>query len=595
MKNYAFPWLSASMLAAILLPSSLLAQRLDAEKFCDVSGKAKRGYLSDVTVDNKAGKIDLLFCTKSTDKQVATQTYHFDTKYNLLGVDENSIPVEKVKGYRGENFSKNSVTLETSAPATGAGVVGMMGALEAFKNPAGTLLIRHRRTDYKWSWLGGGYRKKVKLLHTEKPKAESGAGYRLIDHVDDDANGGTLALVQENMKLSNMKAMKVGYHLLYFNDKAELTSDVYLDTDVAQTFVQMAPIGLDQDEEADDSQLPARDVAIMLAYTKGAGATKDKHPTTEYQYLRVSATGQVKEKIRVDSPVSAWLVSGFIPMNDGGVLAYGPANDDTKKHYAEALPDAKPGMTVEESFKAKNFQLGKIMNGQVAWITTTDLKEFEDKQKVPAGQKRTPDYTGKRFFVRQSMEAPNGDLLIGGQNFKMKGGNPGNSKFLDKMTGGDGNYKEPDHVYGDLLLFHFDKTGHLRAQYGVRRAENNATTSVAPNPQYFHPSVDGKSLYWNILEIDGWRTVNGLTEDGKMGGIFEPTMRETISYPSVTRISLADASIGAQKTFGVTKEGKYYVSNKYTTLPVGDENKQVVYFGENKSGKTLWFGQMPLE
>ncbi|QIX62843.1 hypothetical protein HER32_17350 [Hymenobacter sp. BT18] len=573
---------------AAMLGTPVFAQHLEVEKTHDVSGKAKRGYLSEVNVNNEAGKVDMLFVTKSTDKQVATQTYHFDTKYNLLGIDEATIPMEKVKGYRGENFSKEAVTMEVSTGMAGGAASMIPGAsfVSALKNPAGTLLLRRKRIDYKWSWLGGGYRKKVKLLNTEKPKTESGAGYHYLSHVDDDVNGGVLVLASENVKLSNVKGMKIGLHLLYFNSQLELARDTYLETDVAQSFVEMGPIALDTDEDADDSQLTvAPDVAIMLAYTKGAGKLKDAHKATDYQYLRVSADGQVKEKLAVNSPNSGWQVAGFVPMADGGVLAYGPAIDDQKKFHAE--------VPTGDEFKGKHFQLLKVQQGRVAWLTATDLKEFEKKQRVPEGQKRTPDYTGKRFRINLASETPNGDIFVGGQNYKVSGGG---NKMLNTLANGRASGNDAiETTYGDLLLFHFDKQGQLRAQYGLRRAENNSTAKAMPTGQFMRATPDAKSVYWIVQELDGFRTVNGLTEDGARGGLFEPTQRETISYPSVTRIELASATISAQKTFGVSKEGKYYMSNKFPLLPVGDGGRQVVFFGENKTGKTLWFGQMPLE
>ena len=583
-------WLPAvAVLGVALIAGPLRAQKLDVEKFHDVSGKAKRGYLEDVKVDNAGGKIDLRFITKSTSKEVATQTYHFDTKYNLLGVEEASIPMEKVKGYRGENYSREAITVEYTKPGVG------LAAFAAMATPPGTILIRKRRIDYKWSWLGGGYRKKIKLLETIKPKTEAGGGFHYLGHVDDDVNGGSLVLASENVRITNVKGLKIGLHLLHFDKNAELDKDTYLDTDVAQSYVCIAAVGLDQDEEADDSGQPAPDVAVVLAYTKGAGKTKGLHPATEYQYLRASASGDIKEKLRIDAPVSAWLVNGFVPTTDGGVLLYGPANDKTDDYYAEALPAEKDGITPAELFKAKNFLLGKIKGGKVDWLSKTDLKDFEKKQQVPAGQKRTPDYTGKKFFIRLASETPNGDIFIGGQNFKTQSGMLGGSKLSDKLLGGDGNYKPASRTYGDMLLFHFTGRGELRAQYGVRRKENNETASIAPTAQFMRATPDGKAVYWTFLEIDGWRSVDGLTENGKMGGFFDPTLRETISYPSVTRIDLNAATIGTQKTFGVTKEGKYYVSNNFATLPVGASSKQIVFFGENKKGSTMWFGQMPLD
>lgn len=81
---------------------------------------------------------------------------------------------------------------------------------------------------------------------------------------------------------------------------------------------------------------------------------------------------------------------------------------------------------------------GKLV-GQVhrvfAVVTKTDLKEFESKQKVPAGQKRTPDYTGKRFAINLASETLNGDIFVGGQNFVTHGANAGGSKFPNTLAG----------------------------------------------------------------------------------------------------------------------------------------------------------------
>ena len=596
--------LAAALLAAPALAS---AQKLDLEKFHDVSGKAKRGYLEDVKVNETAGKIDLRFITKSTTKEVAAQTYHFNTKYELLGVEDERIPMQKVKGYRGENYSKEGVTLgiSTGAPVGGAvgGLAGMIpgaGMLAAFKNPPGTLLIQRKRTDYKWSWLRGGYIKKVKLLETIKPKTEAGGGFSHVAHQENDAEGGVLVLARENMKLNNLKAVKGGFHLLYFNKDTELVKDTYLDVDqgFTQVLVEFGAVGLETDDEATVSgEEVASDVAIMLTYSKGVGKAKDLHPANEYQYLRVNALGEVKEKIRVDAPVGAWLVNGFVPMPDNSVLLYGPANDDPKKGYQEAMPDGKNGMTPEENFKAKNFVLGSIKGGAVQWITKTDLKEFAAKQQTPPGQKRSPDYTGKRFAINLASPTPNGDIFIGGQNFKSSAGSDGGSKFLNTLTGTDGYRSGPSRSFQDLLLFHFTASGELRTMYSLRRAENNSSAQTIPTKQFIRADATGKIAFWTVFEIDGMNKVTGLTEDGKKGGFLsDVTELTSVAYPSVTRIDLNAATIGPQQKFGVnSKEGKFYINNQYATLPVGADTQQLVFFGENLSGKTLWFGQLPIK
>ena len=69
-------WLpAAAVLAAALPTASLSAQKLAIEKTHDVSGKAKRGFLDDVNINEPANKVDLVFCTKATNRKVKFETY----------------------------------------------------------------------------------------------------------------------------------------------------------------------------------------------------------------------------------------------------------------------------------------------------------------------------------------------------------------------------------------------------------------------------------------------------------------------------------------------------------------------------------------
>ena len=116
--------------------------------------------------------------------------------------------------------------------------------------------------------------------------------------------------------------------------------------DVTQTYVMMAPVALNADKDADDSQFGAApDAAVMLAYPKGAGKLKDAHHAIDYEYLRVSAQDEVKDKLPVKSPNSGWQVADFVPLTDGGVLAHGPAIDSQKKYRAD--------MPAGDDFKGK--------------------------------------------------------------------------------------------------------------------------------------------------------------------------------------------------------------------------------------------------
>ena len=153
--------------------------------------------------------------------------------------------------------------------------------------------------------------------------------------------------------------------------------------DVTQTYVMMAPVALnadkDADKDADDSQFgAAADAAVMLAHLKGAGKLgagklKDAHQAIDYEYLRVSARGEVKDKLPVKSPNSGWQVAGFVPLTGGGVLAHGPAIDNQKKYRADmpAGDDFKGKQVV--FFRRKQVGQDPVVRADVAGISRAGI------------------------------------------------------------------------------------------------------------------------------------------------------------------------------------------------------------------------------
>lgn len=148
---------------------------------------------------------------------------------------------------------------------------------------------------------------------------------------------------------------------------------------------------------------------------------------------------------------------------------------------------------------------------------------------------------------------------------------------LGSVGGGGGGAE-----YEDIIMMHFGGNGVLKASYGVRREENDKEAKSSPNNQLIMESKDGKSVYWTIMEMKGWRQEKELGE----------SKYKFLMYPNVAKIDVGNAKIGDFVQMGQGKSD-YYVNNKYPSLPIG--NGQVVFLGENKSGKTLWFAKMPLE
>lgn len=578
------PVLAIALLAIAAPTAPVLAQKLAIEKTQDVSGKAKRGFLDDVKVDESANKVDLTFCTKATNRKVKFETYHFDTQFNFKGMDTSEEPVEKVKRYKGDLYDVLGVTVEP--------------------NMMGTLVLRRKQVHYKWDWFWGGYNKRTEILEKVKPRGDNGAFYQYLGHADYDQTGSVVVLASVKDKIGKgMDPLKMykEFHVLKFNKDLELMADTPLKFEQTMSVVdvkKLDPKG-DREDDADDSSDPEYDLGIVFAPSQ-AGGKKDSAPATAYTFVRVGADTKEQQRVALASPNGAWLVNGMAQSADGTLSIFGPANDKADEYFAKYIPsqavlggNREPE---EEKFKAKNFQLAQIKNGTVRYITSTPIDDFEKKLQTPPAQKRTPEYTGKRFKVTGGTILPNGDLLIQGQSFTFDrkalglgaqktatsgGGLVGGLAGLAGKGGTSMSSAENLKDFKDVMMFHFDAQGQLRAQYGVRRQENNKFSEQNPNEQKIYLGQDGKSVYWMIGEISGVREQSGM-ESGSI---------KVLHYPAVSKIDLTTAKMGNFAKFG---NEQYFLNNSMPELPLGGQTN-VVYFGENKSGKTMWFGKMPLE
>ncbi|MFT7590609.1 MAG: DNA-binding beta-propeller fold protein YncE [bacterium] len=152
-------------------------------------------------------------------------------------------------------------------------------------------------------------------------------------------------------------------------------------------------------------------------------------------------------------------------------------------------------------------------------------------------------------------------------------------------------------AYKDLVMFHFDNQGQLKAQYGIKRDKNNKWSKSILTPQDVALSGDGKSLYWTYGELKGMR--QGV-EIG--GGLLELTGGSTLSkskllyYPAVARIDLEAGTIGDFVPLGADENGKqiYYTNPEFPSL-MSPDRTNLTFIGESKNGKTIWLGRMNLE
>lgn len=546
--------------------NQVVAQRLTKEANYEISGKANRGYMYEPVIDESNNKLSLTFVTKATNKKAKFETYNFDLDFTFKSKEDSEVPMEKVKGYRadkGDEWEQEAVTVE--------------------KNFMGTLILRRKTYKYKWNWFWGGYDRKITSGEKLKPKTDDGGKLQYITHAEQ-PNGDIMIIATDKGKgLGNMLTMTTEFHILRYDHELNKLSDEEFKFDFPQTLVAANTDDADEDEENTEQ----KELIMVFAPMGGKGFKSVADPDAKnYSFARISIDGKLKERIPFKSKTGIFNGDMLIETNDGVYIVGATGDEDSQKDYFNEKFAAPFGMRDEEieKFKAKGFQIVKIANGKAVYTTLNTLDDFDKKSQSPPSQKRKPEYTGRKFKVSTVKAMPNGDLMIAGQKYsKSKGGVLGGNKFLGTITGtGGGGAAQGGLQYEDIIMMHFANDGILRAAYGVRREENDKDAKSSANNQLLWVGPDGK-LYWTIMEMKGWRQEKELGE----------SKYKFLLYPNVAIVDVLNAKIGDFVQFGQGKTD-YYVNNKYPMMPLKG-NSQIFFFGENKSGKTLWFAKMPLE
>ncbi len=530
-------------------PGTAFAQTIELEKTYEISGKAKRGYLGGVEFDETSQIYSLTYVTKSTNKIGRFETYKFDKDFNFIELVEEEVEYTKAKtkwvwfDFGGEELSGELLTVEN--------------------NMVGQLVLKKGKFYRKWDWLNGGYYVDYDMTEKTKPKDPEGRKLSMITYVTDapsdqityyggwswlggstkDYSAATGDVTVVCTVLANMKDAKAGnvkYEYIVMRISA---SDLTIKKE--QKFEFSTPQNV-----ISTRILPNGDFALVFAPTGGPGMknTADPDPLN-FTYVRVSSTDcQVKERMSFKSLNSYWEVADIAVSENNEVFVYGPANSKNNDKYYNLQLGAP---------KFSDFMLLKIANGKVAWVTNTNLDEFEGKLQAPPSQKKSPAYKGKKFAIGGLEIAPNGDMLIYGQNYKVKD------------DGWD---------FTDVLVFHFSEQGKLKSQYGLDVLESNKYAKSVFSESLFVPSDDNKGMHWIIFEIAGVKT----------GG-----KERQLNYARIGRVDLAGATVGDFLALGQGKGDKYFLENSFPILPSKEGNK-LTFFGSDKGGRTLWFCKVAL-
>jgi len=216
-----------------------------------------------------------------------------------------------------------------------------------------------------------------------------------------------------------------------------------------------------------------------------------------------------------------------------------------------------------------NFHLLKISGNQLLFASTTPVTDFKSKFKTAVGDKGATAYKGKKFLIEKFYITANEEYLVAGQltSSVIMGGT-----LVD--------------TYEDIVCFHFEKNGNLKAQYGIGKMNNDKKSEIFDMAQNFYPSADGKSLYWELLEVKGTKGYASFMDAYYGTPTFYP-----LFFPRIVKIDLNTASLGTVKVLG---NEEYFLRKDFTSSFDKNENS-VTYIGHDEDWKKLWVGKLMIQ
>lgn len=537
-KNPVMKNLVLACLAFVLCIQTQLAtaQNIEAEKTYELTGKSKRGTLANVQFDASKGQYTLYYVTKSNEKKAKFEIYVFDKDFNFVSMTDDEIEFDKVKGkyswfkYKGEQYAVEGLFVEP--------------------NMMGTLVLKRKRITYSYDWLFLGYRKKVEILEKVKPKSDEGLKYHYHTHFEDDRDGTVYILVGEKDKMNKNADPNKAWaklHVLKFNKEIDMIGDVAIEFQHPQNVACAKSIPYVYEDDPENPSFNGITFIFAPLGLKGMNSDPNK---SAFTYVRISNDMKLVDRINFNSPAPGWKIDEMIyDAAKDEVYYFGPSAEGKDSYWATAITAKK--------FKA--VQLMKIGNHKVDYLTSTNLDEFEAKLMTPPGQKKSPAYAGKKFKVINYYLASNGDFIVNGQNF-----------VPNDKTGPQ---------YTDVLSFHFDNKGVLKAQYGVDTKETNPVAKGNGAPQDLIEGSSQQKMYWFLREIDGANAAGRL-----------------LTYVRVCAIDLGKGGLTELKTLGSSDGVKpnYYLDPNFPFLET-EKGSRVVFFGSDKKGKNIWFCRVKLD
>jgi hypothetical protein len=523
-----------------MLTFSGLAQQ-SKETVTELSKKAQKGYFYGLETGEDLKLLYKIPGDKNKN-EISYEQYQFDKNLTFKGAQPTS-----------ENKTGNADYTLTCISAT-------VGGGNSFNVLSMKLSLSKSVWERKWDFE----RQKYiwgKRLSSEVVKPKNGNDkYKGFAAYENDSTGELMVVASYD---SDKKDVDNQFVILY----------VSTDLDVKETQVPLTG----KYSLVYTGQLENGNVFIVLAPKKGATDIK------KYMYVEYSNKGALLYKTEFASPSANMIVmdaaeaSGslyLIGMSTKGKGAYNEV-------FTDYAPINNPSYTDAANFQqfkyekqayageAAFFHLVKIEKGKVAFINSTPVEQFKALVKTPPSQKKSTPYKGKRLSIQQFYITPSGDYLVAGQ---LK-----NKKISQNSV---------TYLYQDIICLHFDSKGQLLAQYAVEKINNDSKSEMFQTRQHFYPSKDGKSVYWELLEVKGSKGYESFLDAYNNNPTFHANF-----FPRIAKISTNPTSLS---NFTVLGKGDFLIYKNHSAVFDEKENSKI-YFGHDEGWKKLWLGKYVFE
>jgi hypothetical protein len=552
MKNLISPL----TLALILFANTVIhAQSNYSEKTIPLSKSASKGYLYDFDV-SETGAMQVVF-KYSDKKKELFETYSIDK--DLAQVNQKTEETAKDRSIVKEDYTKSMIYAN-------------IGGSNSFDVLSSKLKLSKAEFSYTWNKDKQKYYSKQTKYEKITLKNVDDRAYAGYADFGNKSNGELMVLTAiENKKEKT-------FYLL--NVKQDLSiKEIALPLEGKQTLAYSCAVQKGSGtEDEDEFDISNADMLFIFA-------PAEKSPDLQkYTFIRLDNKGTITDQFTFTSPSPNLLITESKLIPNGNIIlfgAYTKSKDAFEEVFGEYGPIISPGYLATDVTGSQNYRMFKynkhaenekmqamvVMNmkkGGIEWMRDIPVKNMEAMLKKAPEQKKAPVYNGKAFKIQQFEIIPNGDMLVSGQ-------------LKSWISLGLGN---PMKAYKELICFHFDKDGNLKAQYGYEpESIDDKQNVIYPIQQAFIPSADGNTINWVILEN---KTEKGY--ESFMDAFNGNSSLYPVYYPSVIKINSAAASISNLEELG---KRNFRLNRRYT-YHYSKANNSLTFIGRDKGNKNLW-------